>query len=792
MLNRKLRRDIVNTRAMLFSILLVSTVGVATFVGMTSVFANLLRARDDYYAASRMAEFWIDLKKAPDSEIEQIRAVPGVSEAQGRIVFQATVDLPGVIRPLNATVLSLPDDPAPGITINDIVLQRGSTFSAHDPNEVIVNDAFAKAHDLSPGDDISVILNNRKQPLRIVGTALSAEFAYLLSPGGIIPDPETFGVLYIKRTFAEDVLDFDGACNQIIGLLTPESATAPDVTLDRLERLLEPHGVFATTPLRLQSSHQILSDELAELRISAIVLPVVFLLVAALVLNILMSRLIEQQRVTIGTLKALGVSDGALMGHYFSYSVVVGVLGGLAGALLGYWLAAGMTILYRQYFEFPNLTNRPIVSSCLAGLAISLGFSLMGALRGAHAVVRLSPAEAMRAMPSTEGGAIALEQFRALWGALGFRWRMAIRSIWRHRWRTAAGVFAASMGAALLFTTFYFLSSMNRLINHEFRLVLASDIDVSFTDEQTEGALLEAERLPGVTLAEPLLGVACHFTNGHRSRRSAVIGVDPGAMLTVPRDNRGAPLPIPSDGLLMSQHLANLLGVGVGDTVTLRPIKGVRTDHRVQIRAIASGFLGMATYSDRAWLNELVGEESSLSTVQLQVEPSIEARNALYRELKERPVVQSVVDNDHAREKLQTTLLDALRMSISLLIGMAGVIFLGSILTMSRIAMSERKREIATMRVLGFTQEQVGGVFLRESLLVNFAGGLLGMPLGLWLSISLIQAHSREAYRLPIVLSPTAYIVTITLTLIFTLAAHFLVQRAIERLDWIDALNARE
>lgn len=789
-LNRKLGRDLRAARGTLAAILVVIMVGIASFVGMASVYVNLEDARRDYYARCRMADFWIDLKKAPLAEVEQAAGLSGVAELRTRIAFQSTIDLDDVAKPLTGLVLSLPDRETP--VVSGVLLQRGRWFGDEQVNEVIVNDAFARARRIRPGMTIHVILNNRRQALEVVGTAMSSEFVYLINPGGLIPDPESYGVLYVKRSFAEEVLDFDGACNQIVGLLTPDARHTPQPILDRIERELEPYGVFTTTPLSLQLSHQILSDELGQLRATAVILPLIFLAVAVLILNILMSRLAEQQRTTIGTLKALGYTEGELLRHYLVFGLLVGVLGGLLGLVVGYWLAQGLTVMYRDWFELPRLDNRIVPWVYVAALVISIGSSLLGTVRGVHAVVTLQAAEAMRPKPPVTAGAVWLERFRGVWRRLGFRWQMVVRSVWRHKWRTASGLFAACMGSALLFVTFYFLDSMRYLVDFQFEQVVISDCDLTLRDDLDDGALLEARRLPGVDHAEPLLLVACDLQHGHRAKRAAITGVTRDARLTVARTKDGTPVPIPPSGVVVSRWLADVLEVRRGDTLTVVPIKGLREPEKVAVDGVVDNYLGATTYADYDWLNRLVGEEDAVSAVQLSVRPGLQTRLDLYRAVKQLPAIQSLNDNEYAKVKLVTTLLDALRYSIVVLIGMAGVIFFGAILTNSLIAIAERQREIATFLVIGFEKRQVGGMFLRESLLVNAAGALLGLPVGFALAVWIISAHTREAYRLPLVSSPGSYAITMLLAVLFTIAAHLLVQRTIDALDWQEALNAKE
>ena len=317
MLDVKLLRDLYRSLGLLLAIVSIIAVGVMCYVSMQSAYENLAAAKTRYYRQCRMADFWVDVKKVPLAELDSVAKIPGVSEIRSRIQFSATVDLQGVRRPLNSLVISLPNQPEP--VINNIVLRQGDYFTDRRANEVIVNDAFARAHDIYPGQWIHLLLNNRRQELFVVGTAISSEFTYLLGPGALVPDPRNFGVFYIKRRFAEEVFDFDGAANQVLGRFAPDVRGAEQAVLQRIELLLEPYGVFQATPLAQQVSNQFLSSEIDGLGVTATIIPGVFLLVAAVVLNVLIHRLARQQRVVTGTLKALGYSDGRMFLHFVKF-----------------------------------------------------------------------------------------------------------------------------------------------------------------------------------------------------------------------------------------------------------------------------------------------------------------------------------------------------------------------------------------------------------------------------------------------------------------------------------------
>ncbi|MEX2185395.1 MAG: ABC transporter permease [Pirellulales bacterium] len=789
-LDRKLRRDLRGALGRILAILSIIAIGVAGYVEMRSCYNNLSSAKDRYYAQCRMADFSVEVKKAPLSDLAAIARMPDVVELRPRIVFFATVDLEGEPELLNAQVLSLPDERK--AAVNDIVLKRGSYFSASRDNEVIVSDAFARQHRLGPGQWIHLIMNNRRQELFIVGTAISSEFVYLVGPGAITPDPKHFGVFYLKQRYAEEVFNFEGAANQVVVRVSPEAQEHVDGLMRRVETLLADYGVMSTTARKNQASNRFISEEIEGLNTFSRIMPTIFLVVAALVLNVLMTRMAEQQRTVIGTLKAIGYGDGQLFWHFIKFGLFIGVIGGVVGSILGYFLAGWLTGIYTKFYEFPDLSNRLYPGLMLEGLAISVTCAVGGTIYGARSVLKLNPASAMRPKPPAQGKQIFIERVAWLWRQLGSGWRTVLRGLFRNRFRTVAGMTAAALGTAILVTGLMMRESMDYLIEFQFNRIQRSDIELHFKDERGIDALSEAKNLPGVDHAEPILEVVCTFTNGPYRRRGAVTGLLRGARLTIPRDETGAPVRLAPVGLTMTRMLADILHLRVGDEVTIRPIRGERRDLVAPISAITDTFLGLSVYADFHYLNSLVGEEYAVSGVQLATDKSPSVQRALHKELKDLPAIQAVASRAHMIQNLNETVIDTQKTFIGVLIAFAGIIFFGSVLNNSLISLAERQREVATFRVLGYTPWQIGGLFFRETAVVNAAGTLLGLPLGYVLSLGITEAYNNELFRIAVHTPPRLWAITLALAVAFTIIAHGFVQWAILKMDWLDALKVKE
>lgn len=789
-LDRKLLRDVQHAKGLLFAISSIIAVGVMCFVTLRSSYENLNDAMNRFYDDCRMADFWIDLKKVPASEVERLESFPGIAQLDARIRFYALVDLPDSREPINGLVISMPDRRQQ--VLNDFILMSGEYFSDSRDNEVIVNAEFAEANGIYPGREIHLMLNNRRERVIVAGTATSSEFCYLLGPGSLLPDPTSFGVFYVKQTYAEEVYDFAGAANQISGRMSPEANGNVEVLLDQLETELESFGVLTTYPRKRQVSHSFLENEINGLESIATIMPIIFLAVAALILNVLVTRLVRQQRTMIGTLKALGYDHRDILLHFLKLGSIVGAAGGLAGSIGGFVLSMLMTWFYADYFVFPELRTGFHFYTHLIGMASSISCAMLGSAIGARTAVRLEPAEAMRPAPPAKGGAIWLERVPWVWGHLSASWRLTFRSIWRGRIRSVMTVFSTMMGAALLVAGFNLYESQGYLIDFQFQRINRSDLELSFQDTLSSSVMNDLNQLPGVDYVEPIFDVPCTLINGSTREKIGIQGIRQDARLTVPRDQQGDPIRMPSSGLILGRRLAQKLRVEAGESVTLLPSIGTREAVQVTVAAVVDSYIGLIAYGEIEYLAGILHEENIMSRAQLALDHDPTHEEQLYRELKQMPQIQSVTDRRELIASINEVMLESQWVMFAFIVGFAGVIFLGSVVNSMMVSLAERSREIATFRAIGYTEWQIGGVFLRESFTMAMLGTVLGFPVGHGICILMAWGLNSDLTRLPVVYADWGIPVALVLAIVFVGLAHAIVQRAINRANLLEALNVKE
>ncbi len=789
-LTRKLFRDLNQHKLAMSALLAIIAIGVGVFVSVLGAYRDLDRARADYYDQYRISDFIVDLKRAPNWTVEEVEKLPNIRDVRGRVHMATRVDLPDVPQPISGVALSVPADRRP--VVNDVFLKSGLWFSGAHAREVILNETFAEAHDLKPGDRLHVLLLDKEHDLLVVGTAMSPEYVYVIPPsGGLAPDPARFAVLYLPDGFARESCDLDGAYNQLVGRLWDSTRPVARGTLDLIESRLDPYGVTNVTPAWEQASVRFVADELTGLKATASTMPVIFLGVAALVVNVLLGRIVRQQRAIIGTLRALGYSRRDITLHYLSFGLTIGALGALLGMLLGWFLQLYFLDIYRQFYRIPNILSRFYPDVMLLGLLVSLFFSVVGTLGAVKRTWRLEPAEAMRPPPPERGSRILLERFELLWTSISFRWKMVLRAIFRNPFRSTVCVLATIVSTSMVLATVTMVDALDYLIDFQFSRVAHQDYTLTLRDAEAMRAVSELNAIPGIRSVEPELAVVCDLTNGPFQKRIGIIGIRPDSRLDTPLDRAGNRIVVPQRGLVLERKLAELINVKIGDRLRLRPLIGQRRSVETYVAATVDGFLGLSAYADLDYLSRLLGEDQCANVLLATADRHVPTETIM-TDFKKRPAVVGLGERQRTLTQINETFGETMGQNLTVMVIFAGLISFGSVLNAAIVSLSERRREVGTLRVLGYTNRQVGALFAWESLLLNGIGVLVGLAGGVGLANLLSLAYDTELYRFPVVIYPARVLHAVLIMVAFLLLAQWLVQGMIRRLPWLEVLNVKE
>jgi putative ABC transport system permease protein len=785
-LNRKLIRDLFHLRGQVVAVALVVACGIAAFVAMRSVYYSLLGSQDAYYRQYRFADVFANLKRAPEPLAARIRAIPGVAAAETRIVANVTLDVPGVEEPARGRIISIPERRSP--TLNDLHVISGRYIEAGKREEVIVSGAFSDANNLRPGDMLTAVINGRWQKLRIAGVAISPEYVYEIGGGEMFPDSRRFGVMWMSREALGPAFNMEGAFNDVALSLSP-GANESEV-IEELDALLEDYGALGAYARADQTSHHFISNEIAELQVTSTFIPTVFLGVTAFLIHLTLSRLVATQRDQIAVLKAFGYGNLAIGLHYLKLAFAA-VLGGVAlGVAAGWWFGYGITALYTEYFRFPVLRYTPGAGVVLTAVAISLASSGVGAFAAVWRAVSLPPAEAMRPEPPARFRAGFIERL-GLKHFLSPAVRIIVRNLARRPVKAFLNTLGISLSVALLVTGFYlYQDAISRVVDVMFRTVYREDVSVVFNEPRPASVRYDVARLPGVMRVEAHRYVPARLRFGHRTRRLALTGLEPGAELWRVVDADYRVHEPPPDGVALTTKLAERLGVKPGDTLTVEVMEGARPMRQLTVTGTVDDLIGMSAYMDIRALNRLMREGGSVSGLHLMVDEN--ALPALYATLKQTPAVRSVIVPGALLANFNKTIARTIGTSTSILIFFACVIAFGVVYNSARIALSERGRELASLRVLGFTEREVAAMLLGEQALLAALATPIGCALGWGLSWLITWAIDTELMRLPLVISGRTYARASIIVVIAAFLSGLLVIRRLRRLDLIEVLKTRE
>ena len=782
-LDRKLRRDIWRLRSQALAIAGVMAAGVATLVLGMGAYQSLDETRAAYYDRQMFADVFATVRRAPERLRDEIAAVDGVAAVETRIVDAAILDLEGVAEPVSARLVSLPDEG--DAELNRIYLRRGRTPDPERPDEIVVNEAFAAAHGFEPGARFAAIVGGRRRTLEIVGTALSPEFIYTLAPGALVPDDRRFAVIWMSRRALAAAFDQDGAFSDVsVKLLAGASETA---VIERLDDLLAPYGGLGAYGRKDQQSHAFLDSELQQQRAMSVILPPIFLLVSAFLVNITLSRLVALEREQVGLLKALGYSSVEIGWHYLKFAIAIAVAGAAAGLGAGLWLGHGLASLYSRFFHFPFLIFHIDASVYVGAVAVTLLAAIAGAASAVRVVVRLPAAVAMQA-PVPPG-------YRRLGHAsIPVRMSQSTVMILRHivRWplRAILTVFGISMSVAVLIAALFSQDAIEHLIDFSFFRADRMDAVVGFAVERPASALADVARLPGILTVEPVRNVAVRLSHGPISRRAGLAGRTPDADLSRIIDTDGRTVALPETGLVLTDKMAEVLDAEAGDIVRVEALEGRRRIEDVPVTAIVRSYVGMGAVMDIAAVNRLMGEGPEITAVNVKLDPRGAA--GLYAAVKAMPAVSSVALQSVSLQTLRATMAENILITTGVFTALALTIAVGVAYNSARIQLSERARELVSLRVLGFTRAEVAWILLAELGLLTLAALPLGCILGYGLALAMTKGFETELFRIPLVIETSTYAWAMLAAASAALASGLAVRRRLNGLDLVEVLKSRE
>ncbi len=784
-LDHKLLRDIWKMKGQAVAIALVIVSGVATYLMLISTMNSLNLTRDSFYRDYRFADVFVSLKRAPESVKTRIAEIPGVDLVESRVVADVKLDIPDFPEPVTARLVSVPDTGKP--LLNRLFIRKGRLVDPWKDNEAVVSEAFAEAHGFSPGDTLGAVINGRWKKLVIVGIALSPEFVLQVRPGAISPDYKRYAILWMGRDALGTAYDMKGAFNDIALTLSPYAN--PGDVLVRIDSLLDQYGGLGAYERKDQLSHRFLTEEFRQLQRSSEIFPVIFIGVAAFLLNVVISRIVSTQREQIAALKAFGYRNFDVGIHYMKMVILIVIAGIAGGIAVGVWLGRGLSRIYMEFYRFPYLMYELKPEVVTTAAFITLASSLAGTFYAVRKAALLPPAEAMRPEPPARYRKMLLE-YLAFWRLLSQPTRMIARNIGRKPVKSLLTITGIALACAIMIAGTFSKDAIDFMVNVQFRLSQKEDMTVTFTEPTSRKAGYELKALRGVEHTEVFRSVPARFGFQNRTYRTSIKGLEPDSHLYSLLDTRLKPVALPSEGIVLTDYFGKILGIRPGDILTVEVLEGARPVRQVPVAGFIRQYIGLMGYMDLDALNRFMREGDTISGAYITVDSLHQPE--IYRRLIEMPrVVGAVVREDEIRNFYETQA-EALLFFTFVATILAGTIAFGVVYNSARIALAERSRELASLRVLGYTRAEISYIFLGELGMLALASIPLGFIIGRGICMYIAQALESDLFRISVVIEPATYSLAAAVVVVSACLSGLIVRHRLDHLDLIAVLKTRE
>ena len=783
-LNKKLFRDLWHHRGQMFSIAAVVATAIMTVLSMRGTYESLVIARDSYYHESRFPDVWSNLERAPELLRGQIEQIEGVTAVDTRVTFAASLDLDDRDTPATGRFISASD---PSVMLGALHMRSGRWVTGRDRDRVMISEKFALANEFIEGDTLRAVINGRLRNLEIIGIAISPEHSYAVPAGALFPDDANYGIVWMSREAIGSVFDMEGAFNEVV--LTLASNADVEGVMLKLNRILEPYGGLGSYGREFQLSNLFLENELKQNRTMGTAIPAIFLAVVAFLLNMVLRRLISTQRQEIAVLKAFGYSNVDIGLFYLQFALTAVLAGAVIGIGIGAWLGGVMVELYKDYFVFPDLHYELSAGLVAFAIAISVIAAIVGALGGVKKAINLPPAEAMRPQAPARFAPGIFERL-GLAKYLHSSTRMVLRNIERRPIKSLFSALGVSFSVAILITGMFMFDGVDRLMDLQFNVAQREDLSVTFNRSLGIGSKFELGRIKGVASAEMFRMVPVRISKGHRERESGITGRALGDELSRIVDSDGRIIPMPLKGLVVSKVLADQLEVVPGDRVQVEVLEGARVSRKLEVVSIVDDLMGMSVYMNIVELHRLVGGPRMVSGASLA--SSDLDHSQLSGILGKLPAIASVTSPRKAFDLFDEQMSKSMYIGIFFLIGFSSIIAVSVIYNGARIALSERGRELASLRVLGFSKREVAVLLFSEQGLITLFAIPIGWYIGYLFAQGIVLMVPTETFRIPLVVDAGTYFLSTVVTIAAAIGSFWIVRRRLNNYDLISVLKTRD
>ncbi|MCC5909661.1 MAG: FtsX-like permease family protein [Clostridiaceae bacterium] len=780
-LDVRLLRLIKNSKGQFISIAVIIILALTVFVSFNMMRDNLDNTIAHYYDITNYGDVFVEVTRIPGNAIENLYDIEGIEMAQGRVSNDVPLRVEDPNEKVRVRVVSLPQEE---YIVNDLYTIEGRSLQEN-PRTAVVLQQFSDARSINIGDQITPYIAGRDYPLDIIGIVGSPEYIYLMeNEQSLLPAPERFGVIYVTEEFAQSAFGFQGSYNQVVIKIQEEHLNKIDTIVEDIEDQLDRYGVRRVTKREDQLSHSMMMEEVEQLDQMSTAIPLLFLIVAAIIINIMLSRIVKNDRMSIGVMKALGYGNRAILAHYVKFSLAIGLVAAIFSSFFSIWLSQVFTNLYIQFMNIPLLQMDIYYIYFIYGILLTSIFCVVSGLMGARNVIKIMPADSMRPEAPKAGGRILLEKITFLWQRISFSWKMVIRNILRNKRRAAFLVLGIALTYGITMVPVFMASVWGNLFTIHYGEFQTMEYNIDFAKPMNHNAIRELTQILEVDHIEPKVEIPFELRNGWRKKNVSVIGIPQDTAFYNFKSPSGTPIVVPRDGIILTEGLGKILGVEIGEEIVLKNFIPDREDTTILVEGMTQQHLGTNAYMNIDTLNHVLGERDMITGVMMNSEDQVVLK---LQDVKNISQVQSVEDMMNSFLEF----MDMIIYSVGIMMLFGGILGFAIVYNTTIISISERTMEFSSLRVMGFDKKEIYKMISRENGLMTMLGILLGVPIAYGMCYGVVSAFATDLYSIPLIIEPRSYGVAAIATIVFVTVAQLATIKKIYRLNFIDALKNR-
>ncbi len=774
-INRKLARDLWSSKGLFTAVIIIIFLAVSFFGSMFMAYQNLSNSYNYTYENLNFADLTVKVAEDASGAEDQLKAINGIEAVTGRMNADYALTLPGEqTSKVLVRAISLPSsESVRADTVNDVYIQEGTYFPDRDGNFILLEQNFAKHHELEPGQTVTMDVNNQDISFEIAGIATSPEYVFFAkSRQELLVSPEVWGVVFVPETIRNSLLN--GPVNEFC-FSFGDSVDAEGITSE-IESILSEYTIMDIVPKEDQASYAGLETDLEQFEVIAEMFPALFIIVGAMAIYILLTRIVYNQRSQIGLMKAVGYSSRSVMIHYLGFATAVGLIGSITGSISGYYLAEAITKYYASMINLPFITTEVQWTGIITGFILGLVPCLIAGIVPAWRAARIVPAEAMHAPAPAAGRKLLLERIFPFVTRLSSLWKIPLRNIFRNRRRSLYTTIGIVFGVSLILVSAGMIDSMQDMIRFMFNDIQRYDARIEFASPQSSDLADEAQYWQGVKTVEPTLLFPARLQHNSETYSTICWALPNDAKLRGLYSPSEKPVSLNEDGIWLSQALGDTLDIGKGDILNLQTDWGTAQLPVIGFVKEPMGSFGYMSI-DRA-RSEFGGLEI-ISGMLLEIDDDYadEIREKAYG-----MGAASVEITSETRERIDEMMEAGLGMLLIMLL-FGAILSMAIVFTTVTINILERRREIATMRTLGESKRRIDMMVTIENLILGLAGLVPGIVMGYLLAWYFFSLFQGDMFSMDLIILPRTYILTVGIVIAIMLISQAPSIRTVNRLN---------